>query len=234
VRILVPSCRKYADAWEPFLRLLDAAWPSRPPVVMASDDAGGVALPSLRPGDSLLALDASRTASWCEVMRRGLDAMEDEFILLMQEDFFVHHVQPERVAEALAFIAGRPSVGCFRVYPCPGADGVPDGEWFGPLGRSAPYLVSCQSAIWRTGVLRRLLADLASFVPHATAADFELRGTPVMRTYPDEAWSTATGVYVVDYLCSAITRGEWTRDAVKYCAAVGLDITTTGRPIMAE
>jgi hypothetical protein len=232
--VLIPTCNAYADAWEPFRLLANRSWIERPPLFLATDLIGEKAAEASAMYEGVIVTGAEK--SWCQVLRASLDRIAGTcgIVLLMQEDFLVHTVDGDRILDSVAYMYANPSVACFRLYPCPGADGRALGGWFGEITRDAPYRVSCQAALWRVDRLRVLLDGILSVVPAASAADFELRGTPIARDLPDEFVSANDGAHAIQYLCSAITRGEWTRDAAKLCASVGVDVMLTGRPVMKE
>jgi hypothetical protein len=232
--ILIPTCNKYSDAWEPFRRLANVHWPSHPPMVLASDEIADERAVTAARFARVLVTGSGQ--SWCKVFAEAVAHPDEQmqYVILLQEDFLLHRVDEPKVEAALAYMRANPRCVCFRLYPCPGADGKALGPWYGEITRDVAYRVSCQTAIWRTEYLSRLLLELLSFIPGATAADFELRGTPISRSLPGEFVSANNGVYVLQYLCSAITRGEWTRDGVKLCETVGIDATKTGRAIMAQ
>jgi hypothetical protein len=224
--IVVASCGAYADAWKPFVRLFRKFWPDCPYKLFLITDK------LAEPWEGDKAIVIGDDLGWGDNLVAGLRQMNGvRNVLLLQEDFFLSApVNTDFLKRAEEEMMQNPACACFRLYPCPGAD-VPLTDWYGLIKHDAPYRVSCQAAIW----YRPELEVMALHQP--TAADFEIDGTrravkrcqcvkffSVLRNDPKD--------WPFQYYCSAITRGQWTPDAVDFVKAQGIEIDTSKRPIM--
>lgn len=231
MQIVMVSCEKYADAWTPFMKLLDMFWPrrNRPPVVLISDTM--VSEMSFQDLGIDEAYWQNKDFGWCQNLIAGLHYC-DELVLLLQEDFFI--TEPVNIAfiqMCEELMREKPSVAALRLYPCPGPTGPAIDDLGGRIGvfmEDAEYLVSCQATLWRRDVLIDVLKNSGT-----TAADFEINGTKYARTLK-KCWlgfRREEKIWPLQYICTAIVRGKWLPDAVKLCEKYGIPLDTSKRPI---
>jgi len=218
MEVVIASCHKYADAWGPFRGLMQKFWPDRPyNAVLVTDQTGPEWKGEFR--------QTGADLGWSANLRHGLDLLDSEFVLLMQEDFFFSDtVDTPLVRRALKVIQGDSDINCIRLMPCPGPDGEDYNEDFGRITIGAPYRVSYQAAIWRKSALDRIL--------HYTRgpASFEIEGT-IMRPEGEYLSVHRKLPFPFSYLVSAITRGEWERDAIIHCMKNLVPIDPSKRPV---
>ena len=215
--VLVASCAAYADAWVPFMALWRRHYTSCPYKALIVTDHG-------EETDGTFVVGEDR--GWCANLRAALASVRDENVLLLQEDFFLTaDVDAAAIASADAYVTSHADVGCLRLYPCPGPlqESVVDyieGHSIGEVHRGEPYRISCQVAVWRKAYLDRVLSVGTS------AASFELSGTERSADWPERVLSVhrSDPAWPIMYLCSAISRGKWSRDALRLCAEHGIRI----------
>lgn len=244
MKILVPSCAPYADAWPGFMGCLRHFWHNCPyPVFFVTDPMRGEPEPPAGAFSVAGGFDDG-PRSWSRRLATALLTLgADEPVLLMQEDFFLSSSVAEDVVLDACVLLSRPlsglqpPVGCVRLFPCPGSDGANassedldiDTDGFGFVTRSADYRVSCQAAVWRP---EALLSILMVDDVH-TAADFEIVGTHWSRRlrWTFLAWQRELKPWPLEYICSAISRGRWNPDAIALCKRLGIELDISRRPI---
>lgn len=221
MKLVMITCAAYSDAWSPFFGLLEKFWPDHPPVTLLTD-----AIPSdYDPPKGVTVFKTGRIGdrrSWCERLAEFARTQVEPF-LLMQEDFFLTaNVKAELIAAARAQLG--PLIGGVRVYPCPGG-GLPlsSDVRVGVAGQS--YRISCQATIWDPV----FLVDLLETIGKGTAADFELKGSRLCRR-AILAWMRECKPWPIEYLCTAIQRGEWMADARGFCEGHDIVVDWTRRP----
>lgn len=226
MKIIVPSCRAYSDAWEPFYGLMKKFWPDNPyPVYLVTDF-----MPYVQPdikGASYIFLNYDY--GWCTNLLKGIEKVnqyDKDYILVLQEDFFISApVDQSLINSALSLLAADPRAAFVRLMPCPGPDTPYDLD-FGRIDYKAPYRISCQATIWREDVLKSILGSVGG-----TAIDFELEGQLV----PMEGWNFYSAhrqlPFRFPYLVSAISRGQWNPDAIRICKENNIPIDSSKRPI---
>ncbi len=95
--ILVNSCDKYEDAWEPFFKLFKIQWPDCPYEFVLNTETkqfnfDELSVRTVHPKDS-------NSVSWSKRCREALDQINSEYILFMLEDYFLLNPVNEVVFE---------------------------------------------------------------------------------------------------------------------------------------
>ena len=169
--ILVVSCDKYSDVWDPFFSIFAKRWPDCPyPVFLGTGhktcSAPGVT--SIRVGDD---------KTWAENLLAMLAAVDAPRILMFLEDFLLTGQVPTEKVASLLRVAVENDVGCLRLVPHrPSGRPVPQWPGLGEIRRGEEYRVSTQVAIWEDNLLRSLAW------PGFSAWDFELIGSLIERS----------------------------------------------------
>lgn len=221
MEIVIPSTTKYSDAWGPFVALFRKFWQDcQYPLTLITDT-------KTDPWDGDNAIVIGQDLGWCANFRKGLEQVDSEFILMLQEDFMLNApVDHAYVNKALKMMLDDDSIGCFRLYPCPGPD-ITLGADYGQIDSNAKYRVSCQSAIWRKSHIMDILARFN------TPREFEIDGTNYVNNncnnYKYLSVKREPNQWPIQYYCSAITRGSWNPDAVAFVKSFGIPIDTSRR-----
>lgn len=216
MRLAIITCEKYHDALPPFFKLLERFWPTTSTPWLVSDGPNFYA-PWLG-GTSPNFIPIEGSGSWCNVLRAFVSKIDDDPII-MQDDFFLtSHVNQESIIYAYSQMKATNS-GCVRLFPCPGADTEYGDPYVGTVRLGTRYRISCQAAIYSRAYLLKILSKI-----DGTAADFEIQGTKVAEDFeePVLAWKREVEPWPLSYLCSAISRGKWSRDAKKLCDDHGI------------
>lgn len=223
MELIVASCFKYRDAWKPFCRLLKKFWPDCPYKTRLITDK----LESgLWEGDSVT--EIGKDFGWGQNLLIGLEG-QGSHVLLFQEDFFLTApVWTSKISDYHKCAILHSHVGCLRLYPCPGADSEwPSSADLGIVSKYQTYRISCQVAIWRTDYLKSILARFND------PRDFEVFGSHISNLCDDVVLSVYREhlPWPVQYLCSAIGRGRWSKDAVKLCSENNLELDLKFREV---
>lgn len=227
MRVVVVSCWKYRDCWEPFLALFRKYWPDFKGTPHLITDT--VEAPFAKPLQTRYEFNIGQlgySASWCEVVAAYCSTADEPF-LLMQEDFLINTlVHCDLIAEAFDLLLCE-TIGAVRIYPSPGATEPSDHPHFGSVARHMNYRTSCQATIWKPVYLQAIAERFE------TPTAFEMSGSNwASSSRPEQVWATKreTQPWPIEYLCSAIARGKWTRDAIELCAREGIPLDLTLRP----
>lgn len=210
MKIAVVSCVAYQDAWDPFLKLFKTFWPHCPYELLFITD-------KYKPGQS-----------WCRVIA-DFASQQKEPILLMQEDFFLtSHVQAHLIEHALHELK-KQQAAMIRIYPMPGANENYGDSHFGRIAKETEYRVSCQATIWQPAILYEISSH------YNTPYEFEVRGSRLSNQLcePFLAFKREVEPWPIEYICSAISRGKWTKDAIEFCQKMNVHVDTSMRKIRA-
>lgn len=213
MKIAVITCRAYSDAWQPFTQLFYKFWPDCPYELGIYHD---------RPGET-----------WCSVIARtALDSSEE--LLILQEDFFLTAPTQQSLVEHGLKLLNETGAGCVRLYPCPGGIKEFGDPYFAIVPRGTRFRISCQAGIWNKDFLYRVACGSMSTT--GEAGDFENLGSLFADELQPEvlAFKREITPWPVQYLASAITRGQWNPDAIRLCEEHGIPLDRSQRSVARE
>jgi hypothetical protein len=200
--VLVLSCDRYRDLWQPFFKLFRRYWPDCDlPVYLGAESASFAGVCTLH----------SPVKGWSRSLEYYLQALDTRYVLLLLEDFFFDGAV--RSADILQRLQELEALGgaSLRLFPDPPPDYFDAG--LGVLHHNADYRVSLQASIWNREQLLSLV------VPDESPWEFEWKGSVRSR-------AMAAGFYCVHeaaiHYRHVVERGEWFRAAARYYA--GQDI----------
>lgn len=206
MRVAVASCVAYSDCWSPFLKLFRKFWPDCPYEVLFITDKDN-------PGQS-----------WCSVVAE-FAAYQKQPILLTQEDLLLSApVQSHLIEHALHQMKTQ-NAAMVRLYPCPGSNEDYGDSHFGRISKGTMYRVSCMASIWNPVILHEIASHFN------TPAEFELEGSKLSDQFdePFLAFKREVHPWPLENYCSAISRGKWEPDAVKFCEQNGISVDLSMR-----
>ncbi len=226
VRVIVSSCDSFAACWPPLMHGFDRYWPDGPtPIHLITNR-----LTFEHPRVCVFATRADN--GWARNLRMALSATPQPFVLYLQEDYWIDRIVDTPLIDSYVDHFRHDRLDYLRLVPVPPGD-----KHCGFDGRirllkpEARYRTSLQAALWRKTVLLGLLRDDES------PWNFELVGNDRSRTYGvrfgcvfgRNLQTTAPGN--LSYVCTAINKGRWSTDAVRYATREGLnvDFGTRGR-----
>ncbi|MBC8057311.1 MAG: hypothetical protein H7Y61_12115 [Rhizobiales bacterium] len=215
--ILVNTSDGFEDCWGPFFQLFAKHWPGCPyPIVLNTEtkDFGvnGLAIRAAR-----VARDAPHRLTWSECLARCLDGIATEYVLYLQEDFFLESaVQADLIDAFLGELrAGRADV--IRLMECGGS-----GPWAptaNPLlwevAQKAEYRIALQAALWRKTTLRGHLRR------HESPWQMEVFGSARARRIRDRVLCVnrdrfhGPGKEIFPYQPTGVVKGQWERHIVE-------------------
>lgn len=219
VSILVVSCDKYADLWDPFFALFRQRWPDCPyPVFLGSNF-------KRFEGEGVTTLAIGEDVAWGAGLLRMLDGIPTSHVILLLEDFFLKATVDTAAIARLAGIAAREGVGCLRLSPLPPPTpppSVPIGAHpeLGEVERGTPYRIATQPAIWRADWLRRLIE------PGYSAWEFEHLATRASEAMPEAVWAPFRPTFVYDQV---VEKGKWKPEGLDICREAGVTVDLAAR-----
>ena len=216
--ILISSCDKYYDLWEPFFSLFFKYWPDCPYQVYLSTNH------KIYDNPRVNIIRMGEDADWTTGFRFSLDQIPYKYVIVMMEDFLpIQSVDTHRIEKLISFMENK-GAGCLRLYPCPGPD-LPcsDNQDVGEISKGSAYRLSLQAAVWDKKILLELLRDGES------AWELEIKGTE--RTNELEApFLSVRENSPIPYYCTAVVKGKWVKGAVQLCKKEGIEVDLRARP----
>lgn len=218
--ILIPSCDRYADLWEPFFQLFWKYWPDCPyPVYL-----GANSLEFSAPGVRQILIGAD--PGWSDGLLKMLAALDDTgnlpYVLLLLDDFFftaaVDTPTIQSCAAALDALGGN----CLRLRPQPPLDHPVEGyDRLGEIAGEAPYRFSLQAAIWRRSALQGLLR------PAENPWQVEVLGSQ-RAARMDGFYGTLQPAL---YYLNGVERGRWFPQTLEFLRSQGIEVDASQRGV---
>jgi hypothetical protein len=110
--VLVMSCRRFEQAWEPFFILFKRFWPDCPYVVYLGTDSGS--------HPQAMTLSTGIDFGWGSVCLNALEGIGADRVIMFQEDFLITAKVDNTKVRRLVRHAHDQDIGCLRLGPCPG------------------------------------------------------------------------------------------------------------------
>jgi hypothetical protein len=217
--ILVLSCDRYADLWKPFFALFWKHWPDcRHPVYLGTNFQTFA-----DPRVTTLAI--GEDVDWASSVRRMLDRIGSDRVVLLLEDFFLEERVDSAAVDRLLEVARAREVGCLRLSPHPppfsvARNPVPEFPDINRIPAGNPYRVSAQAAVWDTVTLRRLL------IPGFSAWDFELVGTEMSQDLEEEFWESGVSTVIYDH---GVEKGKWKQRGLDVLRRADIEVDLESR-----
>lgn len=221
--VVVSSCDRYADLWDPFFKILSQQWPDIGyPVVLLTEKAPYTC--------AYMDIDVFHTGDmpWGKMLRKCLQAIDTEYVMLLLEDFFpLERVDQGRIEQCLDWMDQDRDIAVFSFFRGPG-DNIRDNRYphFERRPQEGEYRFNCQPAVWRR---ERLIEFIR---PHESPWAWELLGSKRSARYPDKFYSAIEGepyVFTHDFIKYGLRRGKWYKDTVELFRQYGIDMDFTLR-----
>jgi hypothetical protein len=223
VAILVSSFDGYRDAWDPFFTLFFRYWPDCPfTIYLISNNAR-------YDGERVINLALGDDMGWANNMIAALSRIQAPYVIYLQEDYFLTRpVSTQRIIELIEYMDAK-QAGYLRLYPSPGPDlDCADNPDIGEISKKAPYRVSMQAAVWRKDILQSLLVkDEDGWDMEFNGSERSLELDAVFLSVHRNGSVVRDDDLPLPYLCTAIIRGSWIREALEYCRAEGIELDTS-------
>ena len=236
VGVLVNTCDRFEDCWELYFHqwkkysngldwplYLNTEWKD----YQFPEGIKGYALAvcKARPDYAGWSKEGIPTWSWC--VEHALNLMPEDFVLYMQDDYFLTRELDTKVLNEVVSIMEKESdIDC--VYLNKNANGIHKEAVYSNwkrVSRKDSYFVSCQAAIWRKSALLQLLRT------HESAWQFERWGTRRARALRYHLYMAAEANYSpVEYFCTGIVQGMWLHpvEDLFYEANIKMDFSRRG------
>lgn len=225
IGIFIGSCDKYSDLWEPFFYFFKKYWSNCPfPVyLMSNTKAHRYAIPLYTEGKS-----------WTEEMRCALEQFPHDYLLYLQDDYFLTQEVNNSEFEELFSVIQKLKPAYFRLFPHRGPKpGILISKDIQYLSKEELFACSLQAAIWEKQALIGLLDQDENIWKFELLAGNRAKKLP--QPFLSIVWQwylpRKERRYPINYFCTAIRKGKWREDAIDFCEQEGFDVTLINRSI---
>lgn len=221
--ILVVSCDKYADCWEPFSLCLQKFWPDCPyPVYLATETKEA-------PCNTIYKKAIhSQNKSWTGLLREVCNQISTEYIFLVLEDHWLADtVRTDKIAEVLGVLQQNTSVGLVYLdFPQKKSPIWKNDSSFYEILPNTAYRLSAGPSIWRKNFLLLTCND------DIDAWNFERLKSFDPSTFSYTVLSCCQSRYKRVDVSGAILRRKWQSFVPKFAKEENLPIDFSQRQIM--
>jgi len=170
---------------------------------------------------------------WSFNTLKALNEITSPYIIYTHEDFWIKNSVSTKTIEEYVTYMVEDRADYIRLYPCPGPDHECEfDDRLGVLDDNSDYRTSLQVALWRKSVFQDLIRE------DENPWQFERYGSLRSKRYGSRFLSVKRFYgpdnklfhHGVDYVCTAINKGKWSKAARTYAASEELDIDFSNRP----
>jgi hypothetical protein len=226
VSILISSCDNFSDCWSPYFHGLKKYWPDCPYDVFLITNYKNVS------DHYVKAIRVGEDRGWSANTAMALKHINTPYLIYTHEDFWIKERVNTQIIEDYLSIMEQDIADYIRLYPCPEPYiSFSIDDRLGTLSDNAPYRTSLQVALWRKSVFEKLIIE------NENPWQFEINGTLRSRCYGNRFLSVKRFFdnnrpyhYGINYVCTAINKGRWSKEAKEYAKEEGLSIDFSIRP----
>ncbi len=152
--VIVSSCDKYEDLWEPFFKILKTEWKElgekQIPIILNTEEKAfeyeGLNIRTLGLCKNGVIL------SWTARLRATLESIDTDYIILLLDDFFMQDpVKTEKISQYIKWMDENPRISTFCFKETYASKNIRDGKYEGFERRPliGQYKFNCQAGLWR-------------------------------------------------------------------------------------
>lgn len=148
--LLVNSCDKYSDLWDPFFTILKREWPDFSMNIVLNTESKRYAYPGLN--ITTMGLYPEKKVEWGERLIETLKKIPQKYVLFTLEDYYLQGpVDVKRLETVFQYMEENPSIACFSFLPVIDSNNIQSKEYpgFELRPQKGKYRFNCQMALWR-------------------------------------------------------------------------------------
>jgi hypothetical protein len=213
--VLVNTCDKFEDCWDPFFKLFSIYWPDYNCRIFLNTEYKDYSYPGLDiiavKGCAKHNIPRNVRATWSQCLKWALESIDDEIVLYMQEDYFLKDmVKDDVVNKYVSLMRNNKDIHCIHLTDqAVTAEKKSQYENLYEVALKQRYRVSCQAALWRNEVLMSYIREYES------AWQFEEFGSKRAAILQhnfyvvDENWVKLNEFEIIPYVFTGIIQGYW-------------------------
>jgi hypothetical protein len=232
VAILVLSCDKYSDIWPPFYAFFFKYWPECPFKIYNASNHLSFSHPRVTN------IHSGLDADWSTETKAILEQIKEKYVLILLEDYFIYKPVDMPTLLSSLEIMKKYNAQFLRLACFPSKynlwwkyDKLNDAPFIGKIRNGEEYRINLQTGIWNKELLNNLIKQGES------PWQFEINGSIRSNELPNPCLSIVEDPkknYVhgpITYLCTALSKGIWMRDAIELCKKENISITIGSRGV---
>lgn len=202
--ILIPSCDKYAEAWDPFFHTLFKYWPGLNQNIYLIAGHKKFEDPRVK------MVSMGDEKSWSDNMLFAIDQIKEDYVMIILEDYFLVKPVNELRLKSLFAQMKKENAAYLSLVNISSSEKVIHKSMpgVGYLKKEADYRTALQIVIWNKAVLKSLL------VSGENPWHFEEQGTERSRSIK-KPFMVVVNDQPIEYF-GAIDRGQWNEKGIAF------------------
>jgi hypothetical protein len=210
--LLINTTDSFEDCWIPFFTLFKKYWPEFNGTIYLNTETKSFTFDGLNivATKNNLKRPQNKT-TWSECLIRALDAIPDDIVLYMQEDYFLHDIVKSNLIDDFARLISTSNIGCIHLtdQATPGPFLPTSHKDLLEIDIKAPYRISTQAALWKNDILKEYI------IKGESAWQFEQNGTKRAKILKHNLYNVDTNKFkkdkneIIPYIFTGIIRGKW-------------------------
>lgn len=214
--ILVNTCDNFEDCWIPFFKLFTIYWPDFEGKIYLNTEYKDFSYPGLdivcTKVCQVNGVPYHTRATWSQCLEWALEAIDSDFVLYMQEDYFLKDfVKNDLVEKYVQMMHTNPEMDCIHLTDqAIELDKKSDKfEGLYTVITKQRYLICCQAALWKKSCLTSFIRT------YENAWQFEEFGSQRAGILKpnfygvDTNWIKINQFEIIPYLFTGIIQGRW-------------------------
>ncbi|WP_372773933.1 hypothetical protein [Mangrovibacterium sp.] len=213
--VLINTCDKFEDCWNPFFKLWSIYWPDCNGKLYLNTEYKNYSFTGLNirtvKGCHKNNIPKTKRATWSQCLKWALESIEDDIVLYMQEDYFLKDkVKNSLVDYYVNLMHENTKIKCIHLTDqSVSSDGKSEFKNLNKVKLHQRYRVSCQAALWRKTELVALLRD------YENAWEFEEFGSARSAIMKKNYYAVSREFVKIDqfeiipYIFTGIVQGRW-------------------------
>lgn len=210
--IVVFSCDKNNDLWEPFYHCMEKYYPNHPKIIYKTEQIDNPYYETISKNYPM--------SEWTKGIRKTLDEIDDDLILFMADDMFIRKpVDKKRIDYTVEMIKQLPNAACFNYEKSfDSTDLTTNIEGFKKRNKGSLYEVSLMCGLWKKEALSKILSvDCSPWDIECNnngyGYEFYINSEDFIIDWGYETWKHA-----------GIKQGKWCREAKDFFDKEGIKI----------
>lgn len=237
--ILINTCDKFEDCWNPFFKLWSIYWPDCRGNIYLNTEFKDYSYPGLEV-TPVKGCDGKnykgKYATWSQCLLWALETIDSDIVLYMQEDYFLKDKVKNDIVEGYVdLMLSHPEMKCIHLTDqAVKAEGKSEYEHLDIVIPNQRYRVSCQAALWRKDELMAIIRDYES------AWEFEEFGSQrsaiINHDYyvVDRNWVKLNKFEIIPYIFTGIVQGRWLDITVPLFEKHGIEMDFSKRGFLKD
>jgi hypothetical protein len=216
--VLIMSCDKYEDLWNPFFHFFDKYWSDCPyPIYLATNTKS-------YDHKNVQVINSNHKGTWSEETTIILEKLPFETIIYLQDDYFILNKVDTIALKELSSKIILYNADYLRLFPIIGPDLNFNNESnIGLISKEASYRTSLQAAIWRKDALKKLLVSNENQWEFESNSPSRSQKMLFLSIKQQSHGKFKNHVYPINYYyLTAVLRGKWRRGILKICKNEGV------------